>query len=55
MRPLLKYALWSGSLGAAAVLVQRFLQRRRQRSIDVGAVSDDWLARRRGVTEHLPY
>jgi hypothetical protein len=55
MKPLLKFALWGGSFGAAAVLVQRMLQRRRQRRIDVGPVSDDWLARRRGITEQLPY
>jgi hypothetical protein len=52
MRPLLKLALWTGSLGT--VVMQRMLRRRRA-AIDVGPVSDEWLAHRRGVADELPY
>jgi hypothetical protein len=54
MRPLLKLALWTGSLGTAAMVMQRVLRRRRMQ-IDVGAVSDEWLAHRRGVADESPY
>jgi hypothetical protein len=54
MRPLLKLALWTGSLGTAALVMQRMLRRRRA-AIDVGPVSDEWLAHRRGVADELPY
>jgi hypothetical protein len=54
MRPLLKFALWTGSIGTAAMLVQRMLRRRRA-AIDVGHVSDEWLAHRRGVADQRPY
>ena len=51
---LLKIAFWTGSLGVGAYLLRRFLNRR-QRRIDVGAVSDDWLASQRRVADEFPY
>jgi hypothetical protein len=52
--PIIKLALWTGSLGLGALLLNRLLRGRRER-IDVGAVSDSWLAERRGVSDELPY
>jgi hypothetical protein len=44
--PPLKVALWTSSVGVALYLAQRLFYRRRQ-AIDVGAVSDNWLAQQR--------
>jgi hypothetical protein len=52
--PMIKLALWTGSLGLGAFLLNRLMRRRREK-IDVGAVSDSWLAERRGVSDELPY
>jgi hypothetical protein len=54
MAPLIKLALWTGSLGLGALLLNQLFRGRRER-IDVGAVSDSWLANRRGVSDELPY
>ena len=51
MKPrLLKIAVWSSSIGFCAYLFRRLLLKRRA-SIDVGAVSEGWLAQRRGVAD----
>jgi hypothetical protein len=52
MGPLLKVALWGGVSALAALLVKRS-QRRRTAPLDVGTVSDEWLAQRRGVNDAL--
>ena len=44
----LKIALWTGSLGLLAVLFRRLVRRRRAASVEVGSVSEDWLAQHRG-------
>jgi len=44
----LTIALWTSSLGVFAYLFQRMVRRRRRR-VDVGTVSDDWLAHHRGI------
>lgn len=44
--PLLRVALWTSSVGLA-IFVARRLFARRGNAIDVGAVSDDWLAQQR--------
>jgi hypothetical protein len=52
MNPMLKVMLWGGLSAVAALLVRR---RRHQRAaaLDVGTVSDEWLAHRRGVNDTL--
>lgn len=52
--PLLKLALWTGSIGLGAYLLRRFLTSRRGR-IDVGAVSDAWLASQRPTLDEISY
>ena len=44
--PLFKVALWTSSVGVALFVARRLFNRRRQ-DIDVGTVSDDWLAQQR--------
>jgi hypothetical protein len=44
--PFGKIVLWTSSVGVALLLVRRFF-RRRTDAIDVGAVSDTWLAEQR--------
>jgi hypothetical protein len=51
---LIKIALWTGSLGIGALLLNRLIRGRRG-GIDVGAVSDSWLQSRRGISDELPY
>lgn len=43
-------ALATGSLGLCAYLL-RLVIRRRQRAIDVGTVSAEWLSHRRGLSD----
>jgi hypothetical protein len=40
-------ALWTGSFGLFAYVLRRLI-RRRQTSVQVGSVSEDWLAHHRG-------
>jgi hypothetical protein len=49
MGPLLKLALWGGVSAVAALIVKR--RKRRQRPLDVGTVSEEWLAHQRGVSD----
>jgi hypothetical protein len=44
----LSIVFWSGSFGLFAYVLRR-LMRRRQTSVQVGSVSEDWLAHHRGV------
>jgi hypothetical protein len=48
MKPQVKIVLWTSSIGFAALLARRLLRRRKHR-IDVGFVSEEWLARQRGL------
>ena len=48
--PLFKIAAWASSIGFCVYLLSRLIRRRRA-SIDVGTVSDEWLAQRRGVAD----
>jgi hypothetical protein len=43
----LKVVLWGGSVGLIAVVLRR-LFRRRQNDVNVGNVSEEWLAQHRG-------
>jgi hypothetical protein len=52
MGPLWKVAIWGGVSALAALLVKR-RQRRRAAALDVGTVSEEWLAHRRGVNDVL--
>ena len=47
----IKIALWTGSVGLLAVLFRR-LFRRRDVNVEVGSVSEDWLAQHRGTGEY---
>jgi hypothetical protein len=49
-RGFLTFALWTSSLGAVAYMVRRMVRRRR--SIDVGSVTDEWLAHQRGLSDY---
>jgi hypothetical protein len=53
MAPLIKVALWSGVSAVAAMLLRRRRIRRRTPALDVGTVSEEWLANRRGVNDAL--
>jgi hypothetical protein len=44
----LKVVLWGGSVGLLAVMLRR-LFRRRQKDVNVGNVSEEWLAQHRGT------
>jgi hypothetical protein len=46
----LRVLLWTGSVGLVAVLLRR-LFRRRAADVNVGNVSEDWLAQHRGTSE----
>ena len=46
----LRVVLWTGSVGLIAVVLRR-LFRRRQKDVDVGNVSEDWLAQHRGSSD----
>ena len=50
----LKLVLWSGSVGLVAVVLRR-LFRRRQKNVNVGTVSEDWLAQHRGTSDTTPW
>jgi hypothetical protein len=52
MNPMLKVVLWGGLSAVAALLVRRKRQQRAA-ALDVGTVSDEWLAHRRGVNDAL--
>ena len=52
MKPRVKAALWTGSVGLCVYLLRRAIARRRA-PIDVGRVSGEWLARRRGAADDL--
>jgi membrane protein implicated in regulation of membrane protease activity len=52
MKPIWKMALFSGVSAVAAMLLRRRM-RRRAAAVDVGTVSDEWLAQRRGVNDAL--
>ena len=43
----LRVVLWTGSVGLIAVVLRR-LFRRRQKDVNVGNVSEEWLAQHRG-------
>jgi hypothetical protein len=49
---MLKVFLWGGVSAVAALLVRRNRQRRAA-ALDVGTVSEEWLAHRRGVNDAL--
>jgi hypothetical protein len=40
--------MWSGSIGLIALLLRHLVRRRRAGNLQVGSVSDDWLAQHRG-------
>ncbi len=42
--------LWTGSVGLIAVVLRR-LFRRRKKDVNVGNVSEDWLAQQRGASD----
>jgi hypothetical protein len=46
----LRVVLWTGSVGLIAVILRR-LFRRRQKDVNVGNVSEDWLAQHRGTND----
>ena len=48
--PLFKIAAWTSSIGFCIYFLSRLIRKRRP-SIDVGTVSDEWLAHRRGVSD----
>jgi hypothetical protein len=52
MNPMLKVMLWGGVSAVAALFVRR---RRHQRAaaLEVGTVSEEWLAQRRGINDAL--
>jgi hypothetical protein len=52
MTPMLKVVLWGGVSAVAALLVRR-KRLRRAAALDVGTVSEEWLAQRRGVNDAL--
>jgi hypothetical protein len=50
----LKVALWTGSVGLIAVFLRR-LFRRRKKDVNVGTISEDWLAQHRGSNDTNPW
>ena len=44
----LQIGLWGGALLVAVAVVRQLVRRRSSRAIDVGPVSDAWLAEQRG-------
>jgi hypothetical protein len=50
----LKIVLWTGSVGLIAVVLRRFLRRRRA-DLNVGNVSEEWLAQHRGSSDSTPW
>jgi hypothetical protein len=50
----LRVVLWTGSVGLIAVVLRR-LFRRRQKDVNVGNVSEDWLAQHRGTSDTTPW
>jgi membrane protein implicated in regulation of membrane protease activity len=51
MNPMWKMALFSGVSAIAAMLLRK--RARRREALDVGTVSEEWLAQRRGVNDVL--
>jgi hypothetical protein len=51
-KSILRVAFWA-SFGAGAFVLSRLF--RWQRTIDAGAVSDEWLADQRGTNEPTPF
>jgi len=50
----LKIVFWTGSVGLFAMVLRR-LFRRRQTDLNVGNVSEDWLAQQRGSGDTTPW
>jgi hypothetical protein len=50
----LKIVFWTGSVGLIAVVLRRLL-RRRPADLNVGNVSEDWLAQHRGSGDSTPW
>jgi len=50
----LKIVFWTGSVGLFAMVIRR-LFRRRQTDLNVGNVSEDWLAQQRGSGDTTPW
>jgi hypothetical protein len=50
----LKIVLWTGSVGLIAVVLRRLL-RRRPADLNVGNVSEEWLAQHRGGGDSTPW
>jgi hypothetical protein len=50
----LKIVFWTGSVGLVAVVLRR-LFRRRPPNLNVGTVSEDWLAQHRGSGDTAPW
>ena len=50
----LKIVFWTGSVGLFAVVLRR-LFRRRHRDVNVGNVSEDWLAEHRSSSDTTPW
>jgi hypothetical protein len=50
----LRIVLWTGSVGLFAMVVRR-LFRRLQKELNVGNVSEDWLAQQRGSGDTTPW
>lgn len=50
----LKVVLWTGSVGILAVVLRRFF-RRRSADVNVGSVSEDWLAQQRGAGDYTSW
>jgi hypothetical protein len=46
----LKLVLWTGSLGLVAMILRR-LFKRKESDVNVGNVSEDWLAQHRGTSD----
>jgi hypothetical protein len=44
----LQVGLWGGALFITAAVIRRLFRRRSSRPIDVGSVSEAWLAEQRG-------
>ena len=52
MNPMLKVMLW-GSVSAVAALFVRRRRQQRATALEVGTVSEEWLAQRRGINDTL--
>jgi hypothetical protein len=50
----LKLVLWTGSVGLIAMILRR-LFKRKEADVNVGNVSEDWLAQQRGTSDTTNY